>query len=93
MNKMNEITNGIKKEVSKRKKKVGIVVSDKMDKTVVVKTESLKIHHKYKKRYKTSRKYKAHNEGNRLKTGDKVMIIENRPISKEKKWVAVKIEK
>jgi len=80
------------KEDSKEKKnskkgKVGIVVSDKMDKTVVVKVDRLKIHSKYKKRYRVSKKYKAHDEKNEFKIGDKVEIIESKPISKEKKWM------
>ncbi len=76
----------------KAKSKVGIVVSDKMDKTVVVRTESLKIHPKYKKRYKVSKKYKAHDEENKFKVGDKVMIVESKPISKEKRWTAKEIK-
>jgi len=79
------------KEDSKEKKnskkgKVGIVVSDKMDKTVVVKVDRLKIHSKYKKRYRVSKKYKAHDEKNEFKIGDKVEIIEVKPMSKEKRW-------
>ena len=65
----------------------GIVVSDKMTKTVVVKISSLKKHPKYKKYYKVSAKYKAHDEENQYHAGDKVFIKETRPMSKEKRWI------
>ncbi|MFH1713308.1 MAG: 30S ribosomal protein S17 [Candidatus Jacksonbacteria bacterium] len=68
----------------------GIVVSNKMDKTVVVKIDRLKIHPKYNKRYTVSKKYKAHDENNEYKIGDKVIIQECRPISKDKKWRVIK---
>lgn len=70
------------------KEMMGIVVSDKMDKTVVVKVERIKVHPKYKKRYTVFKKYKAHDEKNEFKTGDKVVIAETRPLSKDKRWVA-----
>jgi len=76
-------------EVIKRKLE-GEVVSDKMDKTVVVVVTSVKIHPKYKKRYKSSRKYKAHDEKNQYKVGDVVIIEECRPLSKDKRWRVVK---
>jgi small subunit ribosomal protein S17 len=69
-----------------KKKFKGEVVSDKMDKTIVVKVDSVKVHPKYKKRYTVSRKYKVHDEKNQYKEGDKVIFIECRPISKDKKW-------
>jgi small subunit ribosomal protein S17 len=73
----------------KRKLK-GIIVSDKMDKTVVVKVESLKKHPKYKKRFKQHKNYKAHLEDKeKYKLGDKVVIEECQPMSKEKKWKVV----
>lgn len=65
----------------------GIVVSDKMTKTVVVKVSSLKKHPKYRKYFKVSNKYKAHDEENKYHTGDKVLIKETRPMSKEKRWI------
>lgn len=68
----------------------GIVVSDKMDKTVVVAVDRLKAHPRYKKRYRITTKYKAHDERNECKVGDKVVIIESRPLSKEKKWRVLK---
>ena len=69
-----------------RRKIEGEVVSDKMDKTVVVNVTSIKIHPKYKKRYKSSKKYKAHDEKNEYKVGDVVVIEECRPLSKDKRW-------
>ena len=71
----------------------GLIVSDKMNKTVVVKVSSLKKHPKYKKYFKVSAKYKAHDEKNEYHTGDQVLIKETRPMSKEKRWiVAGKVE-
>jgi len=67
----------------------GVIVSDKMNKTVVVAVSSLKEHPKYRKRYKVTKRYKAHDENNEYKVGDKVIISECRPISKDKKWVVV----
>ena len=75
-----------------KRKLEGKVVSDKMAKTVVVEVESIKQHPKYKKRYRFHKKYKAHDEKGEYKTGDKVVIEESRPFSKDKKWkVASKI--
>lgn len=68
----------------------GKIVSDKMEKTVVVNVETIKEHPKYKKKYKTHKKYKAHNEGMDLKIGDIVVIKESKPISKDKKWEVIK---
>ena len=68
----------------------GIVVSDKMTKTVVVKVSSLKKHPKYKKYFKVSAKYKAHDEENQYHAGDQVLIKETRPMSKEKRWIVIK---
>ncbi|OIP23034.1 30S ribosomal protein S17 [bacterium CG_4_10_14_0_2_um_filter_33_32] len=79
-----------KKELNKKTRKlVGIVVSDKMDKTVVVRTESFKKHPVYKKRYKVAKRYKAHDPENTYKVGDVVVIVESKPISKDKKWAVV----
>ncbi len=69
-----------------KKKFHGIVVSDKMDKTVTVRIDSVKIHPKYKKRYTVSKKYKVHDEKNKFKKDDKVSFVECRPLSKDKKW-------
>lgn len=74
-----------------RKTIVGSVVSDKMDKTIVVAVESFKTHPIYKKRYKNTKKYKAHDENNECGIGDKVRIMETRPLSKDKRFRLVKI--
>ncbi len=91
---MNKDNNQGEKESGKKsaKGKVGIVVSDKMDKTVVVKVDRLKMHPIYRKKYKVSKKYKAHDEENKFKEGDKVMLVETKPISREKKWIAREVE-
>lgn len=67
----------------------GTVVSDKMEKTVVVRVESTKIHPKYGKRFTRSRKFKAHDEKGEYKNGDFVKIQEMRPLSKGKRWRVV----
>jgi len=64
----------------------GLVVSDKMDKTRVVKVESVKVHPKYQKRYFVSKKFKVHDETNRSKVGDQVQFVACRPLSKYKRW-------
>ena len=64
----------------------GVVISDKMDKTVVVSVSRFIKHPKYGKYYKVNKKYKAHDEENKCKMGDKVEITETRPISKDKKF-------
>lgn len=69
-----------------RKKINGVVVSDKMDKTVVVNAQRFVKHKKYQKFYKIDKKYKAHDENNEYKIGDKVTIEETRPISKDKNF-------
>ena len=68
----------------------GIVVSDKMQKTVVVKVDTSKQHPIYKKRYVVSNKYKAHDEYGQYKIGDHVVIRQVKPISKDKKWKVIK---
>ncbi len=67
----------------------GIITSDKMQKTVVVKVERIKEHPKYKQRYKIHKKYKAHVQDGQYKIGDTVFIEERSPLSKEKKWEVV----
>ncbi|BDU49532.1 30S ribosomal protein S17 [Haliovirga abyssi] len=74
-----------------RKVREGVVVSDKMDKTVVVAEVRMIMHPLYKKRVKSTKKYKAHDEENICKTGDKVRIMETRPLSKDKRWRVVDI--
>lgn len=73
-----------------RRTKIGTVVSDKMDKTVVVKVDELKRHPKYKKSYKSSVKFKAHDEQNEYHVGDKVEIEETKPVSKDKHFKVIK---
>ena len=70
-----------------RKVRQGVVVSDKMDKTVVVLVERLVQHTKYKKYLRQRKKYKAHDPENRCKIGDFVAIVETRPLSREKRWL------
>ncbi|MBO7244466.1 MAG: 30S ribosomal protein S17 [Alphaproteobacteria bacterium] len=70
----------------------GVVVSDKMDKSVVVRVERRVMHPVYKKYIKRSKKYTAHDENNLCKVGDVVQIIESRPLSKTKTWVVVSEE-
>lgn len=64
----------------------GIVVSDKMEKTVLVEVERLVKHSMYNKYIRRKKKYKAHDATNECKVGDRVLIIESRPLSKEKNW-------
>ena len=81
-------------EINLRKERVGIVTSDKMDKTVVVTVEQRAMHPLYKKTVISSKKYKAHDEENTCGVGDKVRIVETRKLSKDKNWrVAEIIEK
>lgn len=75
----------------KRKTMVGRVVSNKMDKTVVVTVETLRHHPLYKKTIRRAVKYKAHDEKNECKLGDTVKIIETRPLSREKRWRVTEI--
>ena len=75
----------------KRKTKFGRVVSDRMDKTVVVAVETPKRHQLYKKTIKRMVKYKAHDENNNCKIGDLVKIMETRPLSREKRWRVAEI--
>lgn len=76
-----------KNKIITRKK--GVVVSDKMDKTVVVAVETLKTHPKYLKKYRSTKKYKAHDAGNKYKIGDTVEIVPCKPMSKDKNYVVV----
>jgi small subunit ribosomal protein S17 len=73
------------------KERVGVVVSDKMEKTVVVAIENRTAHPKYGKIIVRTKRYKAHDEDNRCKIGDQVRIQETRPLSKTKRWTVVDI--
>ncbi len=75
-----------KAKKSRRKALVGVVISDKMQKTVVVMVERLVRHERYGKMIRRRKKVKAHDEGNRCGIGDKVALVETRPLSKEKHW-------
>ena len=68
----------------------GTVISNKMQKTVVVRVERIKEHPKYKRRYRVYKKYKAHTDVGEYGIGDKVIIEETRPLSKEKRWRVIK---
>jgi small subunit ribosomal protein S17 len=72
--------------VGERKTREGVVVSDAMQKTRVVKIERVYRHPKYQRVIRMSKKLKAHDEGNASKVGDRVLIEETRPLSKEKRW-------
>lgn len=79
-----------KKKTSHSKSlKKGIVVSAKMDKTIVVKVDTFKKHPKYQKRFLSSKKYKVHDPGNKYREGDTVFFQGSRPFSRDKRWVVV----
>lgn len=78
-------------ERGRRKTRVGRVVSDKMEKTIVVSVENFVRHPLYGKAVKTSKKFKAHDENNECRIGDRVRIMETRPLSKDKRWRLVSI--
>ncbi len=78
-------------ERNNRKQRVGIVVSDKMDKTITVAVEEHVRHPLYKKYIKQSTTFKAHDESNEAGQGDRVRIMETRPLSKSKSWRLIKI--
>lgn len=73
------------------KERVGLVVSDKMDKTVVVAVENRTAHPKYGKIVVRTKRYKAHDEDNKCQVGDRVRIQESRPLSRTKRWVVIDI--
>ncbi len=78
-------------QVSRRKVREGVVVSDKMEKTVVVAVNTMKRHPLYGKTIRHTEKYKAHDEENKCVVGDRVRIRESRPLSKDKRWVVEEI--
>ena len=88
---MAEMTNGQTAERGARKSRTGLVVSDKMDKTVVVAIERRVPHPIYGKMITRTRRLKAHDEENSAKVGDTVRIVETRPLSKDKRWRLVEI--
>ncbi|KUO49139.1 MAG: 30S ribosomal protein S17 [Desulfitibacter sp. BRH_c19] len=78
-------------ERSARKTRIGKVVSNKMDKTVIVAVENFVSHKLYHKAIKNTKKYKAHDENNECNIGDKVKIMETRPLSKDKTWRVLEV--
>ena len=78
-------------ERNARKERIGTVVSDKMDKTITVAVEQKKQHPLYKRVINRTKKFKAHDENNECNEGDKVKIMETRPLSKTKRWRLVEI--
>src|SRR2546426_2194894 len=80
-------------KTSRRQQKVGRVVSNKMDKTIVVVVESLKKHRIYKRTYKQTKRFYAHDEKNTCQVGDVVRIEESRPLSRLKRWRMIEIIK
>ena len=79
-----------KKRTGHRKTLTGVVVSDKMNKTVVIRVERRVLHPRYKKYIRKRKKYKAHDPENRCRVGDVVEIVESRPLSRDKRWRVVR---
>jgi small subunit ribosomal protein S17 len=78
-------------QTAKKKTRVGVVASNKMDKTVVVTVERIVAHPKYRKFIRRRNKFSAHDAGNFCQVGDRVLIQESRPLSKSKRWVVIEI--
>ena len=76
---------------TRRKVREGVVVSDRMDKTVVVAVERIVQHQRYQKYRRRRARYKAHDETNRCRVGDRVRIIETRPLSAQKRWAVLAV--
>ena len=76
---------------NRRKTRIGVVTSNKMDKTIVVTVEEFVRHSLYGKAVKVTKKFKAHDEQNECNIGDKVRIMETRPLSKDKRWRLVNV--
>lgn len=87
------VSGAVTPQKSRRQQKVGRVVSNKMDKTIVVVVETLKKHRIYKRTYKQTKRFQAHDEGNTCQIGDIVRIEESRPLSKMKRWRLIEIVK
>lgn len=85
------MTDTLKAKTTRRQQLVGRVVSDKMQKTIVVTVETTKRHRIYKKTYRWTKRYKAHDENNTAHIGDLVRIEEHRPLSHDKRWMLVEI--
>ena len=80
------MTNPTTKQQPKQRIFEGRVLSNKMDKTIVVRVDRTKVHPKYKKQYKVSHKFKVHDEANAFQVGDLVQFVETRPLSRDKRW-------
>jgi small subunit ribosomal protein S17 len=93
MTQQNASTPSAAQKVSRRQQKIGRVVSNKMDKTIVVVVETLKKHRIYKRTFKQTKRFQAHDEENACQVGDVVRIEESRPLSKMKRWRLVEIIK
>ncbi len=89
LNNTNETSSKSKSASGEKKYIEGVVVGDKMEKTVVVAVNRMKTHPKYLKKYLVTKKFKAHDPENKFKVGDKVRIVETRPMSRGKKWEVV----
>jgi small subunit ribosomal protein S17 len=76
---------------SGRRRLIGRIMSDKMDKTVIVEVVRFKVHGVYKKYVRVRKRYKAHDEKNEYRTGDRVEIVEHRPLSKEKRFMVARL--
>ena len=74
------------REQGQRKTRVGTVVSDKMEKTIVIKVERVEAHPRYSRRVKRTKRLKAHDENNECRVGDRVRVVETRPLSRDKRW-------
>ncbi len=81
----------MEQERGQKAKRIGVVVSDKMDKSIVVKVERQFAHPLYKRTVKKSKKFMAHDEEGKAKIGDRVEIIESRPLSRRKRWRLVRV--
>ena len=79
------------KSAAVRKKIVGVVVKDRMDKSVVIEVEKFLKHPRYHKYLRTKKRYKAHDEENVCKIGDRVLVVETRPLSKDKRWLVKEV--
>jgi small subunit ribosomal protein S17 len=77
--------------IGRKQTKIGVVVSDKMDKTIVVKVERQFTHPLYKKTVRKHKNFKAHDENNEAKIGDRVQINEHKPLSRDKSWILSRI--
>jgi small subunit ribosomal protein S17 len=88
---MTEIAETEQRSRGRRQERRGVVVSDAMDKTIVVKVDTIKAHRMYKKVVRRSTKFHAHDEDNAAKVGDLVRIVETRPLSANKRWRLVEV--